>query len=73
MSYEGPQFYDNPQVFEIYQQHRQRSDNPNDTLEKPMMVELLGNVEAPASSILVVEMQQWGRNCSRTVRLPIWD
>jgi SAM-dependent methyltransferase len=44
VNYEGPQFYDNPQVFEIYQQHRQSPENPNDTLEKPIIVELLGNV-----------------------------
>jgi len=42
--YEGAQFYDDPQVFETYQRHRQRPENPNDTLEKPIIVELLGNV-----------------------------
>ena len=44
MIYEGARFYDDPQVFETYQRHRQRPENPNDTLEKPIIVELLGNV-----------------------------
>lgn len=44
MSYEGPQFYDNDMVFQTYSQHRQRLDNPNDTLEKPIVLALLGPV-----------------------------
>ena len=44
MSYEGPQFYDNAAVFQSYMQHRQRSDNPNDTLEMPILLALLGPV-----------------------------
>ena len=44
MSYEGPQFYDNAAVFQTYMQHRQSPDNPNDTLEKPIMLALLGSV-----------------------------
>ena len=44
MSYEGPQFYDNAAVFQTYMQHRQSPDNPNDTLEKPIMLALLGPV-----------------------------
>jgi SAM-dependent methyltransferase len=42
--YEGPQFYDHAAVFQTSMQHRQRPDNPNDTLEKPIMLALLGPV-----------------------------
>jgi hypothetical protein len=41
VSDEGPQFYDNAAVFQTYMQHRQRPENPNDTLKKPVIVELL--------------------------------
>jgi SAM-dependent methyltransferase len=44
VSYEGPQFYDQAAVFQTYMQHRQSPDNPNDTLEKPMILSLLGSV-----------------------------
>ncbi|WP_089718021.1 class I SAM-dependent DNA methyltransferase, partial [Candidatus Entotheonella palauensis] len=44
MSYEGPQFYDNAAVFQTYMQHRQRPENPNDTLEQPITLALLGSV-----------------------------
>ncbi len=44
MSYEGPQFYDNDAVFQTYFQHRQRLENPNDTIEKPIALALLGAV-----------------------------
>jgi cyclopropane fatty-acyl-phospholipid synthase-like methyltransferase len=44
MGSSGPQFYDDDAVFATYMQHRQRPDNPNDTLEKPIMRELLGMV-----------------------------
>jgi SAM-dependent methyltransferase len=44
VSYEGPQFYDKAAVFQTYMQHRQRPDNPNDTLEKPILLALLGSV-----------------------------
>lgn len=40
----GPEFYDDEHVFAAYQQHRRRADNPNDTLEKPVILELLGPV-----------------------------
>jgi SAM-dependent methyltransferase len=40
----GPDFYDDPDVFETYMCHRERADNPNDTLEKPVLMELLGNL-----------------------------
>jgi trans-aconitate methyltransferase len=45
MGYEGPEFYDNEEVFETYSQRRLRADNPNDTLEKPVVLALIGRVE----------------------------
>ncbi len=44
MSQAGPVFYDNDEVFQTYLHHRHRPENPNDTLEKPVLLELLGNV-----------------------------
>lgn len=44
LSYNGPQFYDNEGVFETYFQRRQRTESPNDTLERPMIRQLLGDV-----------------------------
>jgi len=38
----GPAFYDDDAIFATYMQHRQRPDNPNDTLEKPVMLDLIG-------------------------------
>ena len=40
----GPTFYDDETVFAAYQQRRQRTDSPNDTLEKPVILELIGNI-----------------------------
>lgn len=45
MSYAGSEFYDNDDNFAVYMQHRHRPENPNDTLEKPVLLALLGNVE----------------------------
>jgi SAM-dependent methyltransferase len=44
MSLAGPDFYDDEEVFETYMAHRERGDNPNDTLEKPVLIELLGDL-----------------------------
>jgi SAM-dependent methyltransferase len=44
MSDEGPRFYDNERVFQTYWQHRQHPDNPNDTLEQPVVLALLGPI-----------------------------
>ncbi len=44
MAYEGPAFYDDDAVFEIYMARRRRTDNPNDTLEKPVILELAGDL-----------------------------
>lgn len=38
----GPAFYDDDAVFTTYRKSRQRPDNPNDTLEQPVMRELAG-------------------------------
>ena len=40
----GSAFYDDDTVFATYQQRRQRADNPNDTLEKPVILELIGDI-----------------------------
>ncbi|MBZ0281363.1 MAG: class I SAM-dependent methyltransferase [Anaerolineae bacterium] len=39
----GPDFYDEQEAFTRYIQRRQRPDNPNDTIEKPVFMELLGD------------------------------
>lgn len=44
MSSDGPSFYDDDAVFRTYMQHRQRTDTPNDTLELPILRELLGDL-----------------------------
>jgi predicted TPR repeat methyltransferase len=43
VSLEGPNFYDDAAVFETYMKRRQRTDTPNDTLELPVVKELLGS------------------------------
>ncbi|MEQ1754884.1 MAG: methyltransferase domain-containing protein [Micropepsaceae bacterium] len=45
MSDEGPDFYDNAAVFEAYMNHRQAIGNPNDTIERPVIDGLLGDVK----------------------------
>lgn len=45
----GPQFYDEESVFQNYQLGRtQRPNNPNDTIEKPIFDDLLGDVTGKA-------------------------
>lgn len=39
----GADFYDEEQVFAAYMQRRQRPDNPNDTIEQPIFMEMLGD------------------------------
>lgn len=39
----GADFYDEEQVFENYMGRRSRPDNPNDTIEKPIFMEMLGD------------------------------
>ncbi|MHB1955951.1 MAG: class I SAM-dependent methyltransferase, partial [Sulfobacillus sp.] len=43
--YRGPEFYDQPSVFNTYMQHRTWSQNPNDTIERPIFMELVGDVK----------------------------
>ena len=44
MSYHGPAFYDDNAIFDTYMARRRRSDNPNDTLEKPLISEMVGEL-----------------------------
>lgn len=44
----GPDFYDEESVFAAYMQRRQRSDSPNETLEKPILTDMLGDVRGKA-------------------------
>lgn len=44
MSLDGPNFYDDSAVFDNYMNRRGRADTPNDTLELPVVEELIGNV-----------------------------
>jgi SAM-dependent methyltransferase len=39
----GPDFYDENDVFNRYMQRRQLPDNPNDTIEGPIFMEVLGD------------------------------
>lgn len=41
----GPQFFDDDDIFETYWARRKRPDNPNDVIEKPIMLELVDNVK----------------------------
>lgn len=41
----GPEFFDDDEMFKSYWQHRKRADNPNDAIEKPILLELIGNVK----------------------------
>jgi len=42
MVFDGSAFYDDNAIFNTYMARRQRIDNPNDTMEKPVMLELIG-------------------------------
>lgn len=44
MGNRGSDFYDNVDQFEKYMERRQWQENANDTLEKPVMLELIGDV-----------------------------
>jgi SAM-dependent methyltransferase len=41
---EDKEFYDIPEVLEYYLAHRERPDNPNNALERPLFLELAGNL-----------------------------
>ncbi len=42
---DGASFYDDNDVFNTYMQSRQRAETPNDTIEKPVIMELIGAVK----------------------------
>lgn len=44
MVYEGSAFYDDETIFKTYMTRRGRANNPNDTLEKPVILELAGEL-----------------------------
>jgi SAM-dependent methyltransferase len=44
MAHDGSSFYDDDGVFDTYTARRKRPDNPNDTLEKPIILELAGDL-----------------------------
>jgi len=44
MSADGPDFYDDESVFATYSEMRQRRDSPNETMEAPIVDELMGDV-----------------------------
>jgi SAM-dependent methyltransferase len=44
MTHDGPAFYDDAAIFNTYMARRVRPDNPNDTLEKPIISELVGDL-----------------------------
>jgi SAM-dependent methyltransferase len=44
MSHDGPTFYDDAQVFDRYARLRARAESANDTLEAPVLAELVGEV-----------------------------
>lgn len=41
---DGPDFYDDDAVFAAYAAGRARPDNPNDTIERPALLELIGDM-----------------------------
>src|SRR5579875_2659683 len=45
MAHRGPEFYDDPSVFTTYMQHREWSQNPNETIDRPILMELVGDVK----------------------------
>jgi SAM-dependent methyltransferase len=44
MTSDGSAFYDDDAIFNTYMARRSRLDNPNDTLEKPIILELVGDL-----------------------------
>jgi SAM-dependent methyltransferase len=45
MTASGPAFYDDDTVFATYMAARQRRDGPNNTLEQPVILELVGDLD----------------------------
>ena len=67
MSPEDPEFYDNDEVFKTYVQSHRRKDNPNDTLEKPVLWELMGQVECLKILDSSYSSSQKNHDYSRTI------
>lgn len=44
MGLDGPSFYDDAGAFATYQRHRGRDESPNDNMEKPELLDLMGEV-----------------------------
>lgn len=44
MIHEGSAFYDDDAIFKTYMERRKRENNPNDTVEKPIILELAGEL-----------------------------
>ncbi|MBA3867715.1 MAG: class I SAM-dependent methyltransferase [Anaerolineae bacterium] len=42
---DGTSFYDDNDVFNTYMHSRQRTESPNDTIEKPVIMELIGAIQ----------------------------
>jgi SAM-dependent methyltransferase len=45
MARKGTEFFDDDTLFETYMSRRKRADNPNETLEKPVFLELIKDVK----------------------------
>ncbi len=43
MELDGSSFYDDEAFFQTYMQHRHRAENPNDTIEKPILMDMIGD------------------------------
>ncbi len=44
MAHDGPGFYDDADIFATYMRHRQQDETPNDTLERPDLLDMIGEV-----------------------------
>jgi SAM-dependent methyltransferase len=62
MGLSGPDFYDDAAVFARYQQHRARSDSPNETMEAPVIWGMLGDVTGRAILDLGCGAAAFGRD-----------
>jgi SAM-dependent methyltransferase len=58
----GSELFDNPAVLQQYLEHRESRDNPNDTMEKPVILELLGGVNGARALDLGCGDGRFGRD-----------
>ena len=61
MVHKGPEFYDDPAIFETYWQRRARSESANAMLEAPVIAELVGHAEGLRVLDLGCGDAQYGR------------